>query len=161
MLDVRQPAAASCAVALGRDSTLHYLPMGGTPVSYALPFAINGYYPGPAAFHNDPPLLAGALTEGGFAVYDLSNLAAAPRLLQRERFVPIVTALAFTPDTRRLAVATDDHRLAIWNWPQGLSLLQFPLKSTCASIAFSADGEWMANTDYEPSLVLRHARAGD
>jgi hypothetical protein len=33
------------------------------------------------------------------------------------------------------------------------------VNSTCASIAFSPDGEWMANTDYAPSLVLRRASA--
>lgn len=71
-----------------------------------------------------------------------------------------MTALAFTPDARRLSVATDDHRIALWDWREALSLLQFPLNSTCASIAFSTDGEWMANTDYEPSLVVRHAVPG-
>ncbi|MGI8436021.1 MAG: hypothetical protein ACR2NX_03835 [Chthoniobacterales bacterium] len=75
--------------------------------------------------------------------------------------MPLVTALAFTPDARRLSVATDDHLLALWDWREGLSLLQFPLNSTCASIAFSPDGEWMANTDYEPSLALRRAGTGN
>ena len=152
---------AQCVAALASDSTIHYLPLAGTPATYALPFFINGHYPAPAAFHAAPPLLAGALAKGGFAVYDLSDLSAPPRLLQRTDSVPRVTALAFTPDARRLAVATDDHRLAIWDWREALSLLQFPLNSTCASAAFSPDGEWMANTDYEPSLVVRRAGAGD
>jgi WD40 repeat protein/tRNA A-37 threonylcarbamoyl transferase component Bud32 len=162
MLKIATRSASPFVVALGSDATLHYLPLAGAVASYPLPLRINGYYPGAAAFHHDRALLAGALAGGGFAVYDLSELATAgPRLLQRTGFVPVVTALAFTPDTRRLAVASDDHRLAIWDWPQRLSLLEFPLNSTCASIAFSADGEWMANTDYEPSLVLRHARSGE
>ncbi len=101
----------------------------------------------------------GALAEGGYAVYDVSRLPQAPQLLVHAPSVEGVTALAFSPGKRRLAVATDDHRIRIWNWREKLPLVSFPVNSTCASIAFSPDGEWMANTDYAPSLVLRRASA--
>jgi WD40 repeat protein len=143
--------------AIDRDATLHYLPVDGAPVAHPLPFRVNGYYPAPLAFFPERALLAGATTEPGFAVYDLAALPAAPRLVTRTSFVPNVTALAFSPAAARLAIATDDHRLAIWDWEHELPLLTFPLNSTCASVAFSPDGQWLANTDYAPSLVLRRA----
>jgi hypothetical protein len=152
--DASRPVAL---VAISRDSTLHYLPMAGAPTSHQLPFRVNGYYPAPLAVHPRQPLLAGALAAPGYAVYDLGSLPAPPRLVARGAMVPSVTALAFTPDATRLAVATTDHRLELWDWAHELRLIDFPLNSTCASIAFSPDGQWMANTDYAPSLVLRRA----
>lgn len=154
-------AAGVAVVAVGRDATLHYLPAnGGPPRAWPLPLRVNGYRPAPLAFHRDPPTLAGALEGGGFAVYDLRPLVAAgapPRQLVRADAVAAVTALAFSPDGRCLAVAGEDHRLALWDWPQGFCLLGFALNSTCASVAFSPDGRWLAHTDYAPSLVLRQA----
>jgi WD40 repeat protein len=150
-------ALERAVVAIDRDSTLHYLPVNGEPVAHPLPFRVNGYYPAPLAFSPERALLAGATAEPGFAVYDLAALPSAPRLLTRTSFVPSVTALAFSPAAARLAIATDDHRLAIWDWAHELPLITFPLNSTCASIAFSPDGQWLANTDYAPSLMLRRA----
>ncbi len=149
--------AQPAVVAIGKDSTLHYLPVAGASVAIAMPFRANGYYPAPLAFDAKHSWLAGALPDGGFAVYDIGGLPAPPRLLRRTEFVPVVTALAFAPSARRLAVAIDDHRLTLWDWAPALPLMDFPLNSTCAGIAFSDDGEWMANTDYHPSLVVRRA----
>lgn len=149
----KTPAVA----ALGRDATLHFLPLAGPPAALATPFRVNGTRPAPLAFHADPPLLAGALEGGGYAVYDLRSLPSTLLLRQRVAFAPTVTALAFTHHARRLAVATQEHRLTLWDWPQELPLLSFPIGSYCASVAFSPDGEWLAYTDYNPSLVLRRA----
>jgi WD40 repeat protein len=149
---------SSLAVAaLGRDSVLHYLPLAGAPASHALPLRINGYHPPPVAMNPGSGLIAAARAGGGFAVYDLDSLPAAPRTVAQVESVPEVTALAFSPDGSRLATATSDHRLTIWDRGQLLPLLSFPINSTCASIAFSPDGQWLANTDYEPGLVLRKA----
>lgn len=148
---------ASALIALGADSVLHYLPRDGAPLALPTPLRANRFRPAPIAFQRDEHLLAGALAEGGYAVYDVSTLPQPPKLLVDAPAVEGVTALAFTPDTRRLAIATDDHRIRIWDWRQKLPLVAFPVNSTCASIAFSPDGEWMANTDYAPSLVLRRA----
>jgi serine/threonine protein kinase/WD40 repeat protein len=148
---------ASALIALGADSVLHYLPRDGAPVALPMPLRANRFYPAAVAFRRDQHLLAGALAEGGYAVYDVSRLPEPPQLLVHAPSVELVTALAFSPGTRRLAVASDDHRIRVWNWRQKLPLLTFPVNSTCASIAFSPDGKWMANTDYAPSLVLRRS----
>ena len=143
-------------VAVSRESSLHCLPVdGGAPSVLPVPFQVNGYYPAPMAFHPASGLLAGAV-EGGFAVYDLRSLPSAPLLRRRCTCAP-VTALGFTRYTHRLAVGTEDHRLTLWDWEQALPLLGFPIRSYCASVAFSPDGEWLAYTDYRPSLVLRRA----
>jgi WD40 repeat protein len=146
---------ASALIALGSDSVLHYLPRDGAPVALPMPWRTNRFYPAAFAIRRDQHLLAAALAEGGYAVYDLSRLPQPPQLLVQAPSVEMVTTLAFGPTARRLAVATDDHRIRIWNWQHKLPLVSFPVNSTCASIAFSPDGEWMANTDYAPSLVLR------
>ena len=144
-------------VAVNRESVLCYLPFEGAPTMLPMPFRVDGYNPAPLACHPDAGLLAGALEGGGWAVYDLRSLPSTPSLRQKEASAPVVSALGFTRKARRLAVATVDHRLTVWDWPQTLPLLTFPLNSTCASIAFSADGGWMASTDYNPSLTLRRA----
>ena len=148
---------ASALIALGADSVLHYLPREGAPVAHPTPLRANRFHPAPVAFRRDQHLLAGALAEGGYAVYDVSKLPQPPQLLVDAPSVHGVTALAFSPRARRLAIASADHRIRIWDWREKLSLVSFPVNSTCASIAFSPDGEWMANTDYAPGLVLRRA----
>jgi WD40 repeat protein len=148
---------ASALVALGADAVLHYLPREGAPVAHPMPLRANRFNPAAIAVRRDQRLLAGALAEGGFGVYDLSTLPQPPQLLVDSPSVHGVTALAFSPRMRRLAVATDDHRIRIWDWREKLPLVTFPVNSTCSSIAFSSDGQWMANTDYAPSLVLRRA----
>jgi serine/threonine protein kinase/WD40 repeat protein len=152
---------SAAVAALGRDAVLHYLPLDGSPAAHVLPLRTNGYHPAPVAIDPSTQLVAAALAGNGFAIYDLAALPAPPRLVVSVDTAPEATALAFSPDGKRLAVATNDHRLAIWDWPQQLSLLSFPVNSTCASIAFSPDGQWLANTDYDPSLVLRRAAARD
>ncbi len=80
-----------------------------------------------------------------------------PLLRQRCASARVATVLGFSWHARRLAVGTEDHHLTLWDWEQVLPLLSFPLNSYCASVAFSPDGEWLAYTDYNPSLVLRRA----
>ena len=157
LLPTSDRAHPAAVVAISRDATLHYLPFEGSPTALPTPFRVNGYYPAPLAFHADSGLLAGALEGGGFAVYDLRSLPSSPLLRQRCASAYVVTALGFTHHGRRLAVGTEEHRLTVWDWEQALPLLSFPLNSYCASVAFSPDGEWLAYTDYNPSLVLRRA----
>ncbi|MGI8436022.1 MAG: protein kinase domain-containing protein [Chthoniobacterales bacterium] len=82
MLNIGPLSVSPCVVALGRDATLHYLPLVGPPASYSMPLRINGYYPGPVTFHNARPLLAGALSEGGFVVYDPERFTSSAALTE-------------------------------------------------------------------------------
>ena len=126
-------------------------------MALSTPLRANRFYRAAIAFYRDRHFLAGGLGNGGYATHDVSTLPQAPQLLVDAPSVRAVTALAFSPDTRRLAIATDDHRIKVWDWRQKLSQVTFPVNSTRASIAFSPDGDWLANTDYAPSLVLRRA----
>ena len=107
MPDFTHPPAV---VAISRDASLHYLPFEGSPIVLPTPFRVNGYYPASLAFHAGSGLLAGALEDGGFAVYDLRSLPSVPLLRRRCAFAPVVTALAFTWHAHRLAVGTVDRQ---------------------------------------------------
>jgi WD40 repeat protein len=60
----------------------------------------------------------------------------------------IVTALAFSPDGKRLASASHDHSIKIWDTATGQETLSLHgHKSSVTSVWFSADGQRLISCD--------------
>ncbi|MDB6070587.1 MAG: hypothetical protein JWL81_1758, partial [Verrucomicrobiales bacterium] len=142
--------------ALGTDLRLHRLGAEPctVPLADSVPPAVA--WPAPLAWHSGKSLLALRLR----GRTQLLHLSATGPLITPGHSLPAdstLTALAFSPDGRRLATANSRRELILWDWEESLPLLQFPIRATASSIAFSPDGRWLANTDFAPSLELREA----
>ena len=145
--------------AWGPSGRLHLLPAhGGAPSTLSFPAsAVNRPYPLPASLHPGGKWIAMGNTDEGWAVYRIEDEPGRAVITNQLEFHGHVSALAFDPSGRRLAVATADSNLRLYDWELQLNLLDFPVRAACSAIAFSPDGEWLASTDYNPSLVLRSA----
>ena len=147
--------------AWGPSGRLHLLPAhGGAPSTLNFPAsAVNRPYPLPASLHPGGKWIAVGNTDEGWAVYRIEDEPGRALITNQSEFHGHVSALAFDPSGRRLAVATADSTLRLYDWELQLNLLDFPVRATCSSLAFSQDGEWLASTDFNPSLFLRRSRA--
>lgn len=108
-----------------------------------------------SAFHPSSGLLAVAAGRG-ILFWRLHDVAAPVRVGSLELDSP-ATALAFDPGGRRLAAATENRQLGVWDWEEGLLLIEFPTRARCSSLAFSPDGRCLANADFSPNVTLRCA----
>ena len=66
----------------------------------------------------------------------------------------VVTGIAFSPDSRRVAVAdTDEKAMKVWDTATGKNVHTLPIKGTSRGVAFSADGKWLAAAVGKSALV--------
>jgi WD40 repeat protein len=71
-----------------------------------------------------------------------------------------VTALAFSPDGKRLAVSSHgDNMLFVWDWPSGKVLLRFASRST--ALKFSPDGTRLASVSGNKALQVWDLESGN
>jgi WD40 repeat protein len=83
------------------------------------------------------------------------------RQLFRSRLASHATAIAYSPDSRLLAVGTEDGQVLFWNARTGIAQAP-PLHvspATIAGISFSPDGTLMAVSSYDGSTTLWDLRS--
>src|SRR5262249_16976950 len=124
--------------------------------------------------------LAGAALTVGTALYSptgsqtprsasLENAAIYPTAAQMERDPVwsfqtkngIISALAFSPDGRRLAGGSYNGRIGLWNTRSGRLERTLPAKQDAVtSLAFSPDGRWLAVGHYGKAVYLWNVSRG-
>jgi RNA polymerase sigma factor (sigma-70 family) len=92
------------------------------------------------ALSADGRALATAGTDGRVRVWDMTSCTTAPRL---EVAAPDCSALAFTPDSKRLAVADGRPGVGLWDLAAGHEVRRLG-KGRADALAFSPDGQTLA-----------------
>jgi serine/threonine protein kinase len=129
------------------------------PLSMPLPrVTLHGKWPACCAFDINHLRLAVA-TIDGLAIFQLDPQAA-PRLIHRLPTAHAVTACAFDVSGDRLAVATEEHIISLWDWAYDLELYRLPTKHFAYSLTFSADGNFLAHSDFPSAAVVWSAIKG-
>jgi WD40 repeat protein len=73
----------------------------------------------------------------------------------------VVCDLAFTADSKRLAIASTGERLTVWDTASGKNLHTIKVKGLSRGVAFSPDGKWLALAAGRSVLVWDAAKGGE
>jgi hypothetical protein len=115
------------------------------------------------AFSPNGKLLATGGADHVIKMWDVSGLRVEP-LPERRAHLGTVTALAFSPDGKTLASGSEDKSIILWDVSQNLPIEEGVLRvddrvgRPIWSLAFSADGKWLASAGH--GLVLKWDIAG-
>ncbi len=142
--------------ALGRDAQIHRITDQVTTLSLGLDESELRDLSPPAAWFQPRSLLAIG-TAARTRMYRIATSEPFATLVQSFPEKGRISAVAFTPDGRRLVTADSHFRLILWDWEQSLPLLQLPIRARCSSASFSPDGRWLAVSDFAPALECREA----
>jgi WD40 repeat protein len=103
------------------------------------------------AFSPDDRWLAGALREGGVALWDLTTQRLAFRGEGHAR--QVVWCLAFSPDSRWLASGGSDQTVHLWNVAAGrLEQVLRGHEDEVWSVVFAPDGRWLASSGKDETV---------
>jgi WD40 repeat protein len=104
------------------------------------------------AFSADAQFLASAGDGRLVTIWDTARLAERQTL---DDFPERVTAVAFHPDGRHLAVACQNETLAVWNVKNGARATKPTRIGTCRQLVYSGDGQLLAGAADRRVLVWR------
>lgn len=102
------------------------------------------------AYSPDGKYLATAGKDARIVLWDAASLRPLRTLLGHRQWI---NRVAFSPDGRYLASAGDDSLCFVWEAESGRPILLLRAAGGITEASFSADGKWLAVTDYDAATL--------
>ena len=123
----------------GEDKLVRLWPLDGGPPRLLAGHELNIWE---VRFSPDGRELASASFDGSVRIWDLATGAERRQLVGHEQ---AVVGLDYSPDGRLIATGSDDSTVRIWRSADGALLHTLPNGTHAHTVAFSADGRWLAS----------------